>query len=129
MKRIYNILTGDLSSVRFFMSLLSLILSLGFFIASTESEKYQHINNFADKKIWGAIFALHSISLMLTVFYDFPIHLKRLLNLLGIWLWSYVFLSFTIYSPAPVTPTEWMLVMPVIFEFWLLTEKMFENKK
>ena len=111
------------------MAVLSLVLALGFFIASTDNEKYFHINNVADKKIWGAIFTFHAISLMLTIFYDLPIHLRRFLNLVGIWIWSYVFLGFTFYGASPSTPTEWILVMPVILEFWLLTEKIFENEK
>lgn len=129
MNKIIKILTGDLSTVRFFMSILSLILALGFFMASTDNGNYQQINNLADKLVWGVIFAIHAVSLLMTIVYEIPVHLKRFLNLVGIWIWSYVFLSFTFYDATPTASTEWMLVMPVILEFWLLTERMFEKNK
>lgn len=129
MNKIIKTLTGDLSVVRFCMGILSLILALGFFMDNTANGNYQQINNLADKKIWSAIFVLHAISLLMTIVYELPVHLKRFLNLVGIWVWSYVFLSFTFYDASPTASTEWMLVMPVILEFWLLTERMFENKK
>ena len=129
MKKIIDTLTGDLTIVRFFMSTLSAILAMGFFVASVDNTNYQQLNSLADKKIWCFIFLLHAISLFMTVVYDLPLSLKRFLNAVGIWIWSYVFLSFTFYDSSPTASTEWMLVMPVILEFWLLTERMFENKK
>lgn len=129
MKKIINILTGDLTIVRFFMAILSAILAIGFFVASTDNTNYKQIISLADKKIWGFIFLIHAISLFMTIVYHLPIYLKRFLNALGIWIWSYVFLSFTFYDPSPTAPIEWMLVMPVILEFLLLTERMSENKK
>lgn len=129
MKKIIVTLTENLTTVRFFMGILSAILAIGFFIASADNTNYKQITNLADKKIWGLIFLIHAISLIMTVVYCLPVHLKRFLNVFGIWIWSYVFLSFTFYDPSPAAPTEWMLVMPVILEFLLLTERVSENKK
>lgn len=129
MKKIIVTLTDNLTVVRFFMGILSAILAIGFFVASIDNTNYKQITNLADKKIWGLIFLIHAISLIMTVVYCLPVHLKRFLNVFGIWIWSYVFLSFTFYDPSPAAPTEWMLVMPVILEFLLLTERVSENKK
>lgn len=129
MKKIIDTLTGDLTVVRFFMGILSAILAIGFFVSSAANNNYKQIINLADKKIWGLIFLIHAISLIMTVVYDLPVHLKRFLNVLGIWVWSYVFLSFTFYDTSPTAPTEWTLIMPVILEFLLLTERVSENKK
>ena len=71
---------------------------------------------------------MHAISLFMTVVYSLPVHLKRFLGALGIWIWFCVFLSFTFYDTSPTAPTEWMLVMPVILEFLLLTERVSKNK-
>ena len=56
MKKIINILTGDLTIVRFFMGILSAILVMGFFVASVDNANYKQITNLADKKIWGLYF-------------------------------------------------------------------------
>lgn len=129
MSKITKTLTGDLTAVRMIMSILAFILSIGFCLASTDNANYQQINNFADKKVWAAIFLIHAVTLFMTVIYELPTHFKRFLNIIGIWLWSYVFLSFAFYDTSPTASTEWMLVMPVILEFWLLTERMFEKNK
>ncbi len=129
MKRIIDILTDNLTVVRFFMAILSAIWAIGFFIVDVDSTNYKQIISLADKKIWGFIFLILVISLIMTVVYDLPVHLKRFLNVFGIWVWFYVFLSFTFYDTSPAEPTEWMLVMPVILEFLLLTERVSENKK
>lgn len=129
MDKITKTLTSDLTVVRLFMSILSYILSMGFFLASTDNTNYQQINTLADKGVWAVIFLIHAVTLFMTVIFELPTHFKRFLNLIGIWIWSYVFLSFTFYDATPTASTEWMLVMPVILEFWLLTERMFESKK
>lgn len=129
MKKIIVTLTENLTVVRFFMGILSAILAIGFFVASADNTNYKQITNLVDKKIWGLIFLVHAISLIMTVVYCLPVHLKRFLNVFGIWVWSYVFLSFTFYDTSPSEPTEWMLVIPAILEFLLLTERVSENKK
>ena len=129
MDKIIKPLAGDLTIIRLVISLLSFILSMGFFLTSTDNANYQEVNILADKRVWAAIFLIHAITLFIAVIYELPTYLGQFLNLVGIWLWSYVFLSFTFYDASPTEPTEWMLVMPVILEFWLLTERMFEKKK
>ena len=129
MNKIIKTLAGDLTIVRLIISILAFILSMGFFLASADNTNYQEVNILADKRVWAAIFLIHDITLFITVIYELPTYLEQFLNLVGIWLWSYVFLSFTFYDASPTEPTEWMLVMPVILEFWLLTERMFEKKK
>ncbi len=129
MKKLLNVLSSDLTLIRFLMGVLAFILALGFFGSNTDNNNYQQLNNFADKRIWGLAFVAHAISLMLVVFNNFPITFRRGLHLIGIWLWTYVFLSFTLYDSTPIASTEWMLLMPVILEFWLLTEDIFEKNK
>lgn len=116
-------LSGDLTLVRFVLSVVCWVLALGFFFASVDNANYQQLNNLAAKSVWGWIFFAHGTMMFLTTYHSFPFYFKRLISLCGVWLWTYIFLSFTIFDSTPIASTEWLISVPIMLEIWLLSER------
>jgi hypothetical protein len=122
-QRILGVVYSDLSPMRWIMGWISLVLAAGFFFSDTDNHNYDLINIMAQKNVWGFLYTIHGISMLYTALYPrCDYYLKSMFSIIGIWLWSYVFLSFTFYDPTPVKATEWMLFLPVMVEVWLLSE-------
>lgn len=129
-KRIIGVLFSDLSALRWILGWVSLILSAGFFFSGTDNHNYDLINIMAVKNVWGVLYFLHGMSMLYTALYkDCRFFVKCSFSVIGIWLWLYVFLSFTFYDPTPVKATEWLLFLPVMIEVWLLSEAGVRRKK
>lgn len=116
-------LSGDLTLVRFVLSVVCWVLALGFFFASVDNANYQQLNNLAAKSVWGGIFFCQGTLMFLTTCNNFPFYFKRLISLCGVWLWTYIFLSFTIFDSTPIASTEWLISVPIMLEIWLLSER------
>ena len=120
-QRLLKVTFSDLTAVRWTMGWVSLFLSLGFILATTSNENYNLVN-VVDNQIWAAIFLVHGLSLMITALYTMNYYCSKFINLIGIWIWSYVFLSFTVYDTTPLAATEWLLLMPILMEVWMIIE-------
>jgi hypothetical protein len=129
-QRVLGVLFSDLSPMRWIMGWIALVLSAGFFLTSTDNHNYDLINLMANRHIWGILFCvLAIIHLYSSLYPKCSFYIKALFNVLGIWLWSYVFLSFTFYDPTPIKATEWMLGLPILVEVWLLSEAGIRRKR
>jgi hypothetical protein len=122
MNPLLKILTADLSPMRFVIAWLAYILAFGFFASSTNNHNYEFINTVTGKNIWGSLFVFHGTMMMVTALFTINNYTRSAVSIIGIFLWSYVFLSFTFYDPTPINSTEWMLMIPVILECWFLAE-------
>ncbi len=122
MKRLIRVLTSDLTPLRWVLGWLGVLLSIGFLTASTDNSNYEFINTLYSRLIWFMMFFTYGAMLIGTSMYNIAYHIRSILSVVGIFLWSYVFLSFTFYDKTPIYATEWMLLIPVIVECWLLAE-------
>lgn len=122
MNRVARLLTSDLSVLRWTLGWLSLLLSAGFFASESQNTNYEFLNDSASKAMWATLFAVHGVSLLWLAVIDCTTWLTRTSAGFGLFLWSYVFLSFTIYDPTPINSTEWMLLLPMLIEMWLMSE-------
>lgn len=122
MNRLVKVLTSDLTPIRWVLGWLSILLSVGFLTASTDNPNYEFINTIPSKLTWVSMYFIHGVLLIITSMYAVPYYGRSLIHVFGLFLWSYVFLSFTFYDRTPIYATEWMLMIPIIVECWMLSE-------
>lgn len=113
------------SDISILLAIAGFLISLGFIFGQPEiDDNYNLIYRFADKYVWAAIFAAYGISRALDCFFCTPLALKVITGVIGIWAWLYVCLSFTVADSAGVSPSEYLLVAPVIAEFWVMVKQL-----
>ena len=122
MKRVIRVLTSDLTPMLWVLGWLAVILSIGFLTASTENSNYEFINTLTSRIAWVLMFFTYGVMTIGTSMYNIGYYIRSCISVVGIFLWSYVFLSFTFYDPTPTYATEWMLLIPLIVECWFLSE-------
>ena len=129
MRRVIRVLTSDLTPLRWILGWMAIVLSIGFLTASTENANYEFINTIYSRTVWIIAFFGYGCMLLGTSLYNIAYHIRSIVSVIGIFLWSYIFLSFTFYDPTPTYATEWMLLLPVLVECWLLSELPRRRKK
>lgn len=113
------------SDISILLGIAGFLISLGFIFGQPETDNnYNLIYRFADKYVWAGIFAAYGISRSLDCFFCTPLELKVITGVIGIWAWLYVCLSFTIADAGGISPSEYLLVAPVIAEFWVMVKQL-----
>lgn len=117
-QRIARLFFGEVSSLMFALGMLALALGVGFIITDSRTENYDLINSHASQLMWGIIYICYSLLRMGTALYRVPSIYKLIVCFIGLTIWLVLFLSFTVYDPSTLRPTELMLLLPVVVEFW-----------
>lgn len=117
-RRLIRLFFGEVSSLMFVVGLMALALGIGFIIADSRTENYELINAHASQVLWGIIYIVYAIIRITTSMYRIPSPYKLFVCFIGLTLWLLLFLSFTVFDPTPMRPTELMLLLPVMVEFW-----------
>lgn len=126
--RLAYVLVNHKGDLHILLGIVSLLLSLGFFFGTGTSLNYELLYHFISQTTWGIVFLVYSFIKTLGAFYKIPNILRLLNGIVGIWAWSYVFLSFTVFDPTALAPTELMLAAPILVEFWNLLELPYPEK-
>ena len=117
-QRLARLFFGEVSSLMFALGLLGFALGLGFIIADSRTENYDLINAHASQLMWGLVYIVYSLLRMGTALYRVPSIYKLIFCFIGLTVWLVLFLSFTVFDPTTLRPTELMLLLPVVVEFW-----------
>lgn len=117
---LYKLINADTSESVILLTLAGFAVACGFMYADDfVNPNYQLILQFGGHLFWSAYFFTYSV--LRVVLYT--IYRNKFLcysnHLMGLWGWTYLFISFVIYDPTPTAPTEYLLVLPVLTEFWL----------
>ncbi len=103
---------------------------LGFFFGDSSNSNYELIFNFANKYFWSALFFVYATVKAVSLFVSTDWRIKVANGIVGLWAWTYIFLSFTFFDRSQIAPTELLLVMPVFVQAWLtLSAVYWGNKK
>lgn len=121
-QRVSNILLSDLTPIRFILGFIAAVLSFGFFFSSASNDNYAFLVQVFSVGMWGLTFLVYGISNIASTLFYWSFKTKSVISTIGIFLWSYIFLSFVVFDPTPIYSTEWMLLFPIILEVWLLAE-------
>lgn len=100
-------------------------LGIGFALSNTTDLDYAAVVQFAPPIYWVIGLLVYGILKILQALGRMPATIKLLNALQGIWAWSFLFISFSIIDTAPITPTELLLVVPILCEVWELVVAIF----
>ena len=117
------------SVVTLLLGMLALLLSSGFLISNTLNANYTLLTQFAPYNFWALMFVTYGLSKIFSVLYRTHFYIKVTTSLTGMWLWSYLMLSFVIFDKTPMAPTEMMMFLTGICEVWALTLILFDYQQ
>lgn len=117
--RVKRLFLGEVSSMGFCIGVVGMLLAFGFIFANSQTENYDLINSHGSQILWGLIFFMYSIGRMASALYRFSYPIRFFVCFIGLLLWTLLFLSFAVYDATPMRPTEIMLALPILCEFWL----------
>ena len=107
------------------LGICGLMLGIGFLVGDAANPNYATIISFASPNTWALGFFVYSIIKLYQTINRVP-HVLKIANAVqGIWAWSFIFLSFVIFDPTPIAPTEIMLLVPLVSEVWELVIDIF----
>lgn len=116
--RLKRLFLGDISSMCFAIGLVALLLSAGFFFANVNTENYQLMNSHGSQQFWASLFLAYGVARLASSLYRFSNFLRIWLTFIGLSVWSFLFISFLFLDTTPIRPTEIMLALPILVEFW-----------
>lgn len=120
MNTIKKTIVAEPLTLKLFLGITSVVLALGFFFGSATNSNYSAIQGLMHFQAWAMFFLVYSSSKIFQVLYKTKCWLRAFTSLVGMWAWSYIFLSFVIFDTTPMAPTEMMLLIPVLAEVWSL---------
>jgi len=119
--KLASILFRDSPGVSFVLILAGWLVAIGFALGNSNNN-YDALINLMPFYSWSVLFTIYATAKSYCIiFRDTPSWPEVTVSSVGIWAWSYIFLSFTIYDRVPVAPTEFLLFLPVLAEVWALT--------
>jgi hypothetical protein len=122
-ERLKLLLTSDLSALRFVMSFVALFMGLGLMFSTTANHNYDMLNQMATQQVWALMFLSHAAFLMASALGGIRYCFIVIGGAFGTAIWTNLFLSFTVFDKTPVASTEWLLLIPVLVDIWLTTER------
>lgn len=127
-QRIARVLLGDMRSLRWVMGWAGVMAGIGFCCASVENENYHLLNTLQPAWVWGCAFLAYGLIKLAGSLYHLPGWIRYGNGTAGLWLWSYLFLSFAVFDPTEMRATELMLAVPIVCETWLFSNAMHRDK-
>lgn len=105
------------------------LLAIGFLIGDVHNNSnYTLINAFANEQIWAVMFFFYAFVKLVGMLFDLPRILTTVNSVLGIWAFNYIFLSFVVFDTTKFAPTELLLLVPTLIEFWTMINTNKNNK-
>lgn len=118
--RLYRVLTSDMRSLIWTLGWISIVLGFGFMYGHTQNANYELLVDTLTEGMWAILFIIYGIVLIIRCLYRINAALMYVIYIIGVWLWSYVFFSFTVFDVTPNASTEYMLFVPIIAQLWIL---------
>lgn len=125
--RIVLLLKLDHTAVSFTLFILSSLMSLGILIVGMPST-IPSLAVFSNPVIWVVLFSIYgSVKVIQCLGRTHPI-LRILFSISGLWLWTYTALSFLTIDTARVTPTDFLVFLPILCELGYLSSLIYMVK-
>lgn len=114
--RLAYVMSMNSGEIPFFLGACGLMLSLGIFFA-TDLSSFDSMFAVANPIAWKLIFIVYSAIKFFSCFFRTTNLIRTINSFVGLWSWTYVFLSFVVFSSS-VTATDFILLLPILAEIW-----------
>lgn len=126
--RVAAILISESKTITMLLGIIGLFLGIGFIFGDSTSADYHPLHMLFDAYVWAIIFLSYSLLKFLVIFKKIPCRVKVFNSTLGMWLWTYVVISFLIYDSKPISPAEILLLVPLVCEVIELVIDLYHDK-
>lgn len=123
--RITTLMFAQAQALTFMLSITALTMGLGFILGVTTSASYADIVALGGDLVWASAFIGFGLLKLIQAVFRIHYFVKIGNSLLGIWLWSFLFLTFSVIGKAELSPLELLLVIPILCEAWEITMTIF----
>lgn len=130
--RITKMLVDDYSTLTLFLGLAAVLLSLGFVLSGQAvflNKNYSLLLDLAHPFFWVGSFLVYGVLKITTSVVRLPSYIEIALSTYGIWLWTYIVLSFIVFDKRAPAPTELILCIPTLCEVWVLALILYNSKE
>lgn len=125
-QKLIDILYKDVSALRFSLSWSALTLMLGFLYGSTDGSSYNHLKGLMRYELWAIAFGAYGVAMLFTNLFKVARYTHCAIDAIGLWLWTYLFLSFICVDSTPTSAAEYLLIIPIISSAWIITDRLFK---
>lgn len=122
---VLSLFLANKTALNLFLGFNSLMCAFGSFLGVPGSSNYVIIKSFAPLWVWGLMFLAHALMCLGRAASLVPTWFNLLKAVLGLWLWSYILVSFVFLDTSPPAPFEFLLFAFVAAELWMLSCGMF----
>jgi hypothetical protein len=125
-ERFISFLQIDHMAVCITLSMFALLLSMGFLVGDVNvNGNYSAFSIFNTKYIWACIFFSYGVFKTLqSIVRCHPI-LRIFVSISGLWLWTYLAVSFIVFDPTPMAPAEPIILLPIMCEVGYLSSLLY----
>ena len=106
--------------LNFLLALTALMLSAGFLFAQGTNQNYSLIYDLMSPLLWSFSFLIYSAAKFYQTYVRSSNLIKCLIGSVGIWLWTLMFLSFSVFDSTPIAPAESLILVFAFVEVWVL---------
>lgn len=99
-----------------------ILLAIGFLTCDMSNQNYRMIQEFASAAGWATLLCVYVVIKLLSIVWVVPKSIFTMNCVFGIWMWNYIFLSFSIFDTTPIAPAELLLILPILIEFWAMID-------
>ena len=96
------------------------MLSAGFLFANGFNQNYELIYQAMPQTMWSCTFFIYGALKLHQVYFRTSKTVKYVVGLIGIWLWTFMFLSFSVFDSTPIAPAEVLITIFALVEGWIL---------
>ena len=127
--RVTWILSEQSRESNIILMLIGVLLSVGFIFGDVgNNANYTLINAFADTTTWSYLFGVYAVTKLFGIIWNIPRLFTTSASVFGVWAFNYIFLSFVIFDGTQIAPTELLLLVPTLLEFWTMISVPKKNK-
>lgn len=123
--RVYRVILANSTALTLILTVTSTLLGLGFLFGSGTNSNYTSVYALASPEVWAGVFFTYSLVKAGQALNYLNYRVKEVTSIIGLWLWSYLSLSFLWFDKTPLAPTELMLLVTIFAEIWTLAVLMY----
>lgn len=128
--RLTRLLLDGHSTITFVLGLVALLLCGGFVFTDHQlasANTYSLLIKLMPFTLWAVVFYVYGISKVIISLYRTPYHIKIATIIIGLWLWTYIAISFIVVNEMTL-PIELVMITPIRCEVWDFSMTIFNRR-
>lgn len=121
------ILAKQKLEIQIITAISGILIAFGMLNVSTLDPNCVILFDIMSKWSWSVLFLIYALSKFICCVFRVPHKICMLTSIFGVWMWNCMFLSFVIYDSSKINPTELLILIPLVSEFWIMLSSTFNK--